>query len=315
VNTPRPPARTALGKGYAIALSSVLLWSWTGILIAWLLRHHPLAPMTLAFWRDLFVALALLLGLRVLRPAALSPPPGARRLLLVHGLSLLFMNFTWTWSVAWNGAAVSTVLVYASPGITGLLARWRYQERLGPLRLLAFAASLSGCVLVARAHQASQWHLNGWGIAAGLASALSFALYSLLGKATARRAVDPWTATLWSFAVAAVLLLPVALLSAPPSGPQASLLSLGAAWDGWAVLLLLAVVPTIGGYGLYTASLAHLPAGTANLIATLEPVLTTAWATLLLDERLLPVQLVGGALIVGSVVVLRLEESAPAPPG
>lgn len=307
-NPPAPSARPALGRGYAIALSGVVLWSWTGILIAWLLAHHALAPMTLAFWRDLLVALALLLGLRVLRPAALRVAPRDRGLLFLHGLSLLAMNFTWTWSVAWNGAAVSTVLVYASPGLTGVLARWLYQERLGPLRLLAFAASLAGCVLVARAHEAAQWNLNGWGIAAGLGSAMSFALYSLLGKATSRRAVDSWTATLASFAVATVLLLPVALLSAPAHGPTASLFSLGSAWDGWAVLLLLAVVPTIGGYGLYTASLAHLPAGTANLIATLEPALTAVWAWWLLGEALSPSQLLGGALIVGSVLVLRREE-------
>ena len=39
----------------------------------------------------------------------------------------------------------------------------------------------------------------------------------------------------------------------------------------WA-LIVLAVIPTIGGFGLYTASLGHLPAGTANLLATLEPI-------------------------------------------
>jgi drug/metabolite transporter (DMT)-like permease len=218
------------------------------------------------------------------------------------------MNVTWTWSVAWNGAAVSTVLVYASPGLTGLAARWRYGEPLSAVRGLAFAGSLLGCVLVARAHDPAAWRLNGAGIAAGLLSAGSFTFYSMMGRSAARRGIDPWAATLAVFAVAAVALLPVAALSLPPSGPAASLLSLGGHAQAWGLLVLLAVAPTIGGYGLYTVSLQYLPAATANLLATLEPALTAVWAWWLLGESLAPVQLLGGGLILSSVLLLRLEK-------
>ena len=43
-------------RGYAIAVSGVVVWSWTGILVSYLLRSRPIAPMTLAFWRDLTAA-------------------------------------------------------------------------------------------------------------------------------------------------------------------------------------------------------------------------------------------------------------------
>jgi len=300
------PARP--GRGFAAGLVGVFLWSWTGVLIAHLLRTEPLAPMTLAFWRDAFVAAALGAGLGLLRPAALRLDRRHRAFLGAYGLALVAMNFTWTWSVAWNGAAVSTVLVYASPGLTALAARWRYREPLSPLRGVAFAASLAGCVLVARAHDPAAWRLNGLGIATGLLSAAAFTLYSMMGRSAARRGIDPWAATLAVFSVAALVLLPVALLSLPPAGPAASLLSLGGRAPAWGLLALLAVVPTIGGYGLYTVSLQHLPAATANLIATLEPALTAVWAWWLLGESLAPVQLAGGALIVGSVLILRREE-------
>jgi len=221
------------------------------------------------------------------------------------------MNVSWTFSVAWNGAAVSTVLVYSSPGITALAARFLFGERLSPVRVLAFAASLAGCVLVARATDPEQWSLNAAGILAGLLSAVSFTAFSMMGKAASHRGIDPWTATLFAFAFAAVALLPIASLALPATGPSASLLSLGARWSGWSLLLLL-VIPTLGGYGLYTVSLAYLPAGTANLIATLEPVLTTVWAYLLLGESLHAMQSLGGALIIGSIVGLQLEARARA---
>jgi drug/metabolite transporter (DMT)-like permease len=300
-------SQTPLARGYLIALTAVAVWSWTGILIAYLLRSHALAPMTLAFWRDAFTATALLVGLVVVRRGLPRIARGDVPFLLLYGAALTLMNVTWTWSVAWNGASVSTVLVYASPGITAVAARAFFAERVTIVRCIAFAGSLVGCVLVARADDPGQWRLNGAGIVAGTLSAVSFALYSMMGKAAARRNVDPWLATLSSFSVAAAALLPIAALSLPATGATASLLSLGARWEGWALLLLL-VVPTLGGYGLYTVSLAYLPAATANLIATLEPVLTTVWAYALLGESLDARQLAGGGVILASVLVLRLDE-------
>lgn len=301
--TTRPPA----GRGYLVAGCAVLVWSWTGILISHLLRSQPIAPMTLAFWRDLATSCALALALAAVRPGALRVARRDAAFLVAYGASLTLMNVSWTFSVAWNGAAVSTVLVYSSPGITALAARLLHGERLGPIRALAFAASLGGCVLVARANDPAQWHLNAGGIFAGLLSAVSFAAFSMMGKEAARRGVDPWTSTLFTFAFAAAALLPIALALLPAAGPAASLASLGARWDGWLLLLLL-VVPTLGGYGLYTVSLGYLPAGTANLIATLEPVLTAVWAALLLGEALDATQCAGGALVLASVAALHLEE-------
>jgi drug/metabolite transporter (DMT)-like permease len=298
---------TTAGRGYLIALTGVVVWSWTGILISYLLRRHPIAPMTLAFWRDAATAGTLLVALAALRRSALRIARHDRAFLLVYGAALTIMNVTWTWSVAWNGAAVSTVLVYSSVGITGLAARFVFGERLDVVRVLAFAGAVAGCVLVSKATDVGGWNLNAPGVVAGVSSAVSFAWFSLMGKAASRRGIDPWTATLCTFGVAAAALLPIASFSMPGAGASASFFSLGARWDGWLLVLLL-VVPTLGGYGLYTASLAYLPAGTANLIATLEPVLTTIWAYSLLGESLDGMQLVGGSLILVSVVSLQLEE-------
>jgi DME family drug/metabolite transporter len=78
------------------------------------------------------------------------------------------------------------------------------------------------------------------------------------------------------------------------------------------VLVSLAWLPTIGGYGLYTVSLGYLPISVANLIATLEPALTAAWAYLLLGERMVPLQIFGSAMIITGVLLIRTpgKESA-----
>src|SRR5919202_3296156 len=140
------------GRGYCAAVSGVVVWSWTGILISYLLRNRPIAPMTLAFWRDLSAAGVLLVALAWFRRDLLHIARRDRTFMLVYGAALTAMNVTWTWSVAWNGAAVSTVLVYSSAGITALAARFFFGERLGLLRILAIGGGLVGCVLVAKAN-------------------------------------------------------------------------------------------------------------------------------------------------------------------
>jgi drug/metabolite transporter (DMT)-like permease len=51
-----------------------------------------------------------------------------------------------------------------------------------------------------------------------------------------------------------------------------------------------------------------IPATTANLIATLEPVMTAVWAYFFLSEMLAGSQLFGGLLILAGVILLRASE-------
>ena len=77
---------------------------------------------------------------------------------------------------------------------------------------------------------------------------------------------------------------------------------------GWSLLIFLGIGPTLSGFGLYTLSLDYLPAIASNLIATLEPVLTSIWAYLLFGELLTGPQLFGGLLVFAAVLLLRLRE-------
>ena len=295
-----PVERARLNRGYTVAISGVLLWSTTGIFIKYLIDHYPLEPLTLAFWRNVFVVVALAIGLWTVRREALHIKSRDRWFLFLYGLALSLMNTLWTYSVAFNGAAVSTVLIYASPGITAVAGYFLFRERLNAIRIVAILASLIGCVLVAQAYDPAAWNLNAAGIVIGILSAFSFTLYSLMGKAVFTRQINSWSATWYAFVVAAIT------LAFTQNG--ATVLSLGQHFDGWLILIVLAVIPTLGGFGLYAASLGYLPASTANLIATLEPVLTTLLAVIWLGEVLSAIQLVGGTLIVASVVSLRIEE-------
>ena len=88
---------------------------------------------------------------------------------------------------------------------------------------------------------------------------------------------------------------------------QASdLLWLGNRFDGWIILILLAAIPTLAGFGFYNVSLTYLPSSIANLISTTEPAFTAVTAFLFLGERLTSIQMLGSIFILAGVVFLRL---------
>lgn len=293
--------RSLFNRGLLICLAGTTVWSTTAIFIAHLSNHYRLPPLVLAFWRDLFVALGLALGLGLLRPSLLRIPYPRRNLVffIAYGLTLAIFNALWTTSVALNGAAVATVLVYSSPAFTALAERYLFGERFGLFRVVALVMSLAGCILTSGAYSRDAWSVNPLGIIVGLSGGLAFTAYSLFGKAAHRREISPWTATFGAFTMATAFLL---LLQ-----HRATLFWLGNQASGWALLVTLALVPTIGGYGLYTVSLAYLPAAVANIVVTLEPVMTGIMAYLILGEQMTSIQLLGGGLILTGVFLLQGE--------
>ena len=299
-------------RGYVVALASAAILSTTAVFIRFLTETYHVPPLVLAFWRALFVVLTLLAGFALLRrPSLLRAGRIHLRYLVVYGLVLAVFNSLWTLSVALNGAAVATVLVYCSAAFTVLLGRWFLQERLDTAKIAAIALCLGGCVLVAGAYEPAAWTANPLGILTGVFSGLGYAVYSLMGRSAAQRGLNPWTTLLYTFTFAAGFLLLVNLLPAgivPGTAVQpADLFWLGRAAAGWAALILLAAGPTVAGFGLYNVSLSLLPSSVANLILTLEPVFTAVLAYALLGERLTAVEIVGALLILSGVGLLRLR--------
>ena len=299
-------------RGYIIALVGTAIWSASAVFISYLTTRFQMPPMPLAFWRDFLTTITLAGLLAVFARPLLQL--GRRHLpfFLLYGFVLAVFNSLWTISVALNGAAVSTLLIYVSPAFTALIG-WRWLgERITAAKIVAIVLSLIGCVFASGAHDPSAWEVNSVGIAVGVATGLVFAFYSLMGKKSSAKGVSPWTATLYAFAFGSAFLL---LLQRPDTFFWLSRpISQGpAGWReaalGWGTIILLAIGPTLGGYGLYTVSLSYLPTSTANLILTLEPAMTAALAFVFLGEKLTSAQLLGGGLVLVGVFLLRVSET------
>ncbi len=126
-----------------------------------------------------------------------------------------------------------------------------------------------------------------------LGAVLVWALYTILAKQLAQ--ADPYLVTAYSAVLGTLLLAPVAMFELrghPPLTPSAA---------DWLRLLYLGTLSSAFGYFLYNWSLTQLKAGqTANFV-NLMPIAGVAIAIVFLGETVLPIQLVGGAVVLAGV--------------
>jgi drug/metabolite transporter (DMT)-like permease len=139
------------------------------------------------------------------------------------------------------------------------------------------------------------------GAAAILVATLGYALGAMLLR---RHLADiDSTATMGAcLVVAAILLLPVALLDPPTEMPSSE--AIGS-------IVLLGFVCTAGGLALYGALILMVGAGRALLVTYMNPIVATALGVAILGERPGPGALLGLALILaGSWVASRGSSKA-----
>ncbi len=297
-------------KGYLIAMTGIVIWSTTGILVNIMVANYGMPPLVLAFWRNVLVCIAAAPALYFIRRPLLRVERSQIRFYVLYGLVLALFNSVWILSVQANGAAVSTVLAYSSAGFTAVFAWWFFKEQLGLPKIVAVILSLTGCVLVSNAYTPAAWNVNPLGIIMGLASGVLFAGYNMMGKEAAHRKLNPWTSLLYAFAFSSVFALIFNLL-AMALGTQAIILPALPA-NGWLVLIGLSFGPTLLGFGLYNTAMNYLPASTASLLATSEPAMTAVEAYLFLNERMTGVQIIGSLIILSAVIIARLEKEEKA---
>ena len=140
---------SAARTGYTLSLSAALVWATTSIGIKYLLDHYGVPTLSIAFWRDVFIALACLAGLFVLKPRLLRVAPRDLRGFALTGMiSIGLYHALYVLSIALNGVAVATVLIYTYPAFVTLGARVLFRERLRWSQVAALVLALLGCALL-----------------------------------------------------------------------------------------------------------------------------------------------------------------------
>lgn len=303
------PGRRSPARGYALASAAAAMWALNGSLSRYLLDDGVSAP-RLSQLRSLGSWLMLLLLLAafrrdLLRVERTSVPRLA--FLGIGGLALVHASYFLAIDRLQIGVALT--IQYLAPLLLLVWLRLVHRRRLSNGLWGAVALSVAGCFLVVRAYDAGE--LDGVGLAAALASAVTFAIY-VVGSERAGRRHEPVTTLLWAFGFASLFWAVVTPWWAFPFA------ELGSARNA-ALAAAVVVVGTLLPFVCMVAAVRHVPAPRAAIVATLEPVLAALFAYLIHDEALTGVQLLGGAAVLGAVAWVQAhrpdlrEEAAPEP--
>lgn len=288
-------------RPYLLVLGAALCWGSLGTSYRLILSDTGLAPVSLVTLRAVVAALLVLAWCLLTRRAALGVALADLPFLVLFGLiTVTGFYTTLILAVQLTSVATATVLLYLAPAIVTLGAALVYGERLTRARLAALLVAISGAALVAEIYAPATLALNGPGLALGLASAVGYALYSLLGKRAMARHPAP-TVLLYNVGIGALGLLALTAALGPGPLPEPPRLL--------AIALFAGTVLTLVPISLYLLALRELPAGVASIVATVEPAVAIGLAWTVLGETLRPLQAVGALLILGSVVALTAAEA------
>ena len=256
-------------------------------------------PERLAQTRVVIAFVPLAAYLLVARRDLMRPPRAAVPALIGFGACIVAVNFAYYVAIDRVPVGVAVALQYTAPVLvlagTAVIARRSPQ----PTIWLAGALSLTGAVLVSGALAGAQQPLDGLGLLAGVAAALTFAGYLVTAELAGRRGTHPVTTLFIGFCVAAVIWAvvlplwdwPIELLADPQI-----------AWRVVAVGLLGTLLP----FGLVVAALRWISSALAGIATTAEPVLAAVLAWLFLGQVLSVPQLIGGGLVIAGVLIAQL---------
>jgi len=220
-------------------------------------------------------------------------------ILVCSGVLLAAHWLTFFGAIQVSTVAIGLLAFSTFPLFTTLLEPLVFRERLRRRDMLTAVLVTAGLVLVTPNLDVHN-HLT-QGVLLGVASALLYAVLSLLSRTCSAR-YPAITISFYQQFLAALCTLPFSLT-----------------WQGHlgaydiGLLLLLGIVFTALGQALVVGSLRHIRAQTASVVIGLEPVYAILFAWLLLHEVPTLRTLFGGILICGAVLTASLASALRRP--
>ena len=216
-------------------------------------------------------------------------------IVILAGLFWVGDLVSWHWSLSATNVANSTFFATSSPIFVTVMAWLFLGER---YQRLFFAGALFTLLGSATLMSASIVYGNGTilGDGLGLITALCFGSYVLLVRSLRSR-MGAGAIMFWTGLISTPFFLIISILSNELLFPQ----SMG----GWFALLGLALITHLAGQGLLAYGLGKVQAGPASILVLLEPLMAAALGWLILFESLNVLQIVGGVMILGGIILIR----------
>ncbi len=304
--------------GFALAAASACGYG-SGPLFAKSVYGSGLDWLALLYWRFLIGGLLVWAWALLFREnreafATLS----RRRVVALLGLGAFFVGNASTYYAAleYVSASLAALIVYMYPALVAVLSiRWGHGLH-GRRPWLALAIVTTGVVLTIGGIETAAEPI---GIALIVVSPIIYSFYIILaarlagerrGETAASRTGGAGAETRPAVAASLMLTGTFAIVGTLAVAGGRPVLPGDVPPDAWFGLTGIAVFSTALAISAFYAATARIGAAQTALVSTVEPVWTITLAVLLFGETLSPVQLVGGALVLGGVILAQTTPGA-----
>lgn len=211
--------------------------------------------------------------------------------------SLFLLNITYYSSMNYVSLAVAGVLLYTAPIFVMLFSAVLFKEKITPKKLVALVLAFLGCALVSGIGGNTQVPIKG--LLLGLGAALSYSMYSIIGRYAIRRGYGSLTMIFYTFlfcliadcflcdwqAIGQIFAQPVDLV--------------------WAAGL--GVVTAFFPYVFYSRALELMEGSRASILASIEPVVAALFSVFMFHEPLGAGGVIGMFLVLAAIVILSVQ--------
>lgn len=295
-------------KNRVIFLQMVLVaFFWGGTFNAAGFALAGLHPFTIAFLRfTIASAVLLLIGYREIVRTPIRAGDWLNFVLL--GLTGIFAyNAFFLYAMKYTSPVNGSLIVAINPIVTAILAALLLKEKLTARLIGGALISIIGVVLVI---SEGSWEIISslkfnFGDILTLCSVISWSFYAIVGKKVSR-SFSPLITTFYGFSIGALILMPFGLLSKPGLSalPEAG-------WPAIGAVLYLALIAVLA-FIWWNKGVAVLGASRSSIYVNLIPVATIT-ISLFFHEAITPVQIAGGVLVIGAVMLAAGDEPGPLP--
>lgn len=296
-------------SGIILAVVSALAFSSSGPLIK---------PLLEAGW-SLSSALVVRMGLSglILAPALVRVVIRERSFLRRHGLSLLAFGLIpvagcqlfFFSAMQRMPVAVALLIQYLAPVFLVGFVWLRTRRAPSRLVMVGSVVAIAGLVLVV---DVSGARFDLLGTILALAAALCVCVYFVMSERTGDDLPPLALASGGLLVGAGVMALVGATGLLPFAAPDVTVVFRGVEVAGWLPMLWVAAVGTTVGYALGVIAVPRIGSRLASFVGLSEVLFALLFSWLLLAETPAPIQLVGGALILVGVVLVRMDAEAAA---
>ncbi len=285
-------------KGFALVILATLIYSAQSV-IARSVLIAGFSPLVLSAMKLVSGFVTLSIMIIVLRKKIHFEKKDLLKWLIFAIFGGTFFALTLSYSFNLLGASQGVIYMYTAPAFTVIIAHFYLKEKITRNKLIAVLLVLTGTVAVGA--QGSSFEFNFIGFLFGIGSGITYGIFSVMGKKLSAT-YDSWSMNFFYILFASLAISPVMFT-----------FNWGQLLTTDLNLLLWVIFYGFMIYGLgnffFLKSMNYLEAGEVMIFANTEPILAVILASIILAERLMPLQVVGFVFIVVAIFLIAKADT------